>query len=173
MFQNGTNWNRRGEPVIPGPLLAASGADRPAVGPGLDIHLEERLARGGFHESLLLVDETLVPLDAVEMHPAVAPAKGLSKQPHLYRTTPQDASFPPWPARQGGASRRRNAAACRLPAQSGGPHHAAEAAMPCPRSPTTRRTEGLPYWAMATRLPAPLGDRAEAYSETVFTHRFC
>jgi hypothetical protein len=43
-----------------------------------------------------------VPLDAIEntleVHPAVAPGEGLSQQPHLYRMTPQDASFSPWSA---------------------------------------------------------------------------
>jgi hypothetical protein len=53
------------------------------------------------------------------MHPAVAPAKGLTKQPHLYRTAPQDASFSLWAGRQSGDSRRRNVAACRLPPRSG------------------------------------------------------
>jgi len=48
---------------------------------GLDLDLELRLDQA-VHEADLLVDETLVPLDAVEntleMHPAVAPAKGLT-----------------------------------------------------------------------------------------------
>ncbi|MCY3015272.1 MAG: hypothetical protein NT171_11335, partial [Planctomycetota bacterium] len=43
-------------------------------------------------------------LDAIEntleVHPAVAPGEGLSQQPHLYRMTPQDASFSPWSARR-------------------------------------------------------------------------
>ena len=166
----------RWKPVVPRPLLATSRADRPAVGPGLDIDLELRLDQA-VHEADLPVDETLVPLDPVEntleMHPAVAPAKGLTKQPHLYRTTPQDASFSPRTARQGGASRRRHAAVRRLPPRRGWPHQAADAATPCPRSAATRRTEGSPRCAMTTRLPAPLGNRAKTCSEPVLTHRFC
>ena len=50
-------------------------------------------------------DETLVPLEAVEntlgMHPSAAPAKGLTKQPHLYRKTPQDISLHAPPGRAG------------------------------------------------------------------------
>ncbi len=96
----------RRKPVVSGPLLTAARADRPAVGPGLDLDLEFRLDQA-VHESDPLGDERLVPLDTaeniLEMHPAVAAAKGRTMQPHLYRTTPQDASFPPWPARQGGA----------------------------------------------------------------------
>jgi hypothetical protein len=118
-----------------------------------------------------------VPLDAVEntleVHPAVAPAKGLTQQPHLYRATPQDASFSPWPARQGGASRRRTAAACPLPPRSSGPHQAAEKATPRLRSPTPRRVEGLPHGETTTWLPEPLSGRAEAYPEPVLAHRFC
>jgi hypothetical protein len=91
-------WNElesaRFKPVIAGPLLAAARADRPAVGPGRDIDLD-LLVNRIVDEADVLVDETLVPLDAVEntleMHPAEAPAKGLTKQPHLYRTTRQDA----------------------------------------------------------------------------------
>ena len=122
-------------------------------------------------------DETLVPLEAVEntfgMHPSAAPAKGLTKQPHLYRKTPQDTSFSPCPARQGGASRRWNVAACGLPPRNGGPHQAADAAIPGPRSPTTRCTGALPYWAMPTPLPDPPAGRAEAHSEPLLTHSFC
>ena len=122
-------------------------------------------------------DETLVPLEAVEntlgMHPSAAPAKGLTKQPHLYRKTPQDTSFSPCPARQGGASRRWNVAACGLPPRNGGPHQAADAAIPGPRSPTTRCTGALPYWAMPTPLPDPPAGRAEAHSEPLLTRSFC
>jgi len=166
----------RRKPVVSRPLLAASRADRPAVGPGLDVDLEFRLDQA-VHEADPRVDERLVPLDAVEntleMHPAVAPAKGLSKQPHLYRTTPQDASFSPWPARQGGASRRRNAAARRLPLRSDGPHQAAEALTRRLRSLKPRCAAGLQHWTITTQPPAPLQGRAEAYSEPVVTHRFC
>jgi hypothetical protein len=74
----------------------------------LEVVLQDLLVNRTVHEADVLGDETLLPLDAVEntleMHPAGAPAKGLTQQPHLYRTTPQDASFSPWPARQGGAS---------------------------------------------------------------------
>jgi len=103
----------------------------------------------------------------------VAPAKGLSKQPHLYRTTPQDASFSPWTARQSRDSRWRNAAACRLPPRTGGLYQAAEVATPCPRSAATQRAERLPHWAMTTRPSEPLGGRGDASSEPVPTRRFC
>jgi hypothetical protein len=42
-----------------------------------------------------------------------------------------------------------------------------------PSSPTTQRTEDLPPSVMATRLPARLGDRAEAYSKPALTHKLC
>jgi hypothetical protein len=113
--------------------------------------------------------------DALEvvLQDLLEPDLGLTKQPHLYRTTPQDASFSPWPARQGGASRRRNAAACRLPPRSGGPRQTAEAPMPRSDSPMTRRTEGSPRCAITTQLPEPLGGPGGAYSDPVLTHRFC
>jgi len=50
------------------------------------------------------VDKRLARLDAIEntleVHPAVALGEGLSQQPHLYRMTPQDASFSSWSARR-------------------------------------------------------------------------
>jgi hypothetical protein len=57
----------------------------------VDIDLEFRFDQAA-HEADLRGDETRVPLQAVENtlepHPAAAPAKGLTKQPHRYRTTP-------------------------------------------------------------------------------------
>ena len=164
-----------GKPVIAGPLLAAARADGPPIGPGLDVHLQERLATRTFDQSLLFIDEGLERLDAIEntleVHPAVAPGKGLSKQPHLYRMTPQDAFFhhclPEGRCFQASKRRRMQASAA-----SGGPHQVAKAVIPCPRSPTgdcNSAAGSMPISQMHTRekeLPS-------AHSAAIFTHRFC
>ncbi len=68
----------RRKPIVLRPLLASARADRPAIGPRLDIDLKFRLDRA-IYKADLLVDDPLVPLDVVEnareMHSAVAPAK--------------------------------------------------------------------------------------------------
>jgi len=133
MFQSGTNSNLLdASRSYPGPFLPQrEQIGRPFARGSMSTSKKGLLPRD-FDQSLLFVDEGLERLDTIEntleMHPAVAPAKGLSKQPHLYRVTPQDASFSPWPARQGGASRRRKAAARWPVPQSGGPHQIAETA---------------------------------------------
>jgi len=90
--------------VIAGPLLAAARADRSAVGPRLDVHFQEGLSPCDFHESLLLVDEGLERLDVIEntleVHPAVAPEKGLFQQPHLVPKSAAGCSSLSWPARR-------------------------------------------------------------------------
>ena len=93
-----------GKPVIAGPLLAAARADGPPVGPGLDVHLQERLDTRTFDQSLLSIDEGLERLDAIEntleVHPAVAAGKGCPSNRIFYRKVPQDAPFSPWSARR-------------------------------------------------------------------------
>ena len=54
------------KPVVAGPLLAATRADRPAVGPGLDVHLDLGGSTGGYDQSFPLVDERLERLDVIE-----------------------------------------------------------------------------------------------------------
>ncbi|MCY3013865.1 MAG: hypothetical protein NT171_04060, partial [Planctomycetota bacterium] len=70
-----------------GTLLAAAGADRPGIGVGLDLDLDAGLHAVSFNEGSVRVDKRLVPLDAIEntleVHPAVAPGEGLTKQPQL------------------------------------------------------------------------------------------
>ncbi len=168
------------KPVVTRTLLAAARADRPAVRPGLDVHLQKGLLPRDFDQSLLFVDEGLERLDAIEntleVHPAVAPAKGLSKQPHLLPKSAAGCSFLSLPARQGGASRRRNAAACWPVPRSSGPLQVAETATRRPISRQRSRdsaTGGSPRpthvsWRHATRTR-----NAEAYSVSVFTHKFC
>ena len=91
-------------------------------------HLDLGGSTGGYDDAFPRGDERLERLDVIvntlEMHPAVAPAKGLTKQPHLLsNSAPGCSSFSHWSARQGGASRRRHAAACRLLPRSGSPLH--------------------------------------------------
>jgi len=59
------------------------------------------------------------------------------------------------------------------PPRGGWPPQTAEVAKPRPRSSTTRRADCLRPWAISTQLSEPLGDRAEAHSKPVLTHRFC
>lgn len=127
------------KPVISGPLPATARADRLAVRSRLDVHHEGALTPRDFDQPLRLVDKGLEQLDAIEnlleVLPAVAPAKGLSRQPHLYRAAPHDAFFLHWSPE----GRCFQAAAChrtQAHAASGGPHQAAQTVTRCPRSLT-------------------------------------
>lgn len=124
----------------------------------------------------LFLDETPVSLDvvenALELHPAGCGKGAVQATASL----PHDAagcSFLSAARPAGRCSRLRNAAVCRLPPRSGGPHQATEAAMPCPISTANRLAESFPHRSMTTRLPEPLIGRVESHSEPVLTHRFC
>jgi hypothetical protein len=70
----------------------------------LDVDHQEALTLWTLNQALLLVDKGLERLDAVdntlELHPAVAPAKGLTKQPHLRPKSAAGCSSLSWPARR-------------------------------------------------------------------------
>ena len=89
-------------------------------------HLDLGGSTGGYDDAFPRGDERLERLDVIEntleVQPAVAPEKGLCRPPHLLPNSAAGcSSFSRWSARQGGASRRRNAAACRLLPRSGSP----------------------------------------------------
>jgi len=180
MFQSGTNSNLLdASRSYPGPFLPQrEQIGRPFARGSMSTSKKGLLPRD-FDQSLLFVDEGLERLDTIEntleMHPAVAPAKGLSKQPHLYRMTPQDAFFPHCPPEgrclQAAERRRMLASTAKRLAASSRRDCYAEAdldpAITCAAAgDSPRPTHASSRHATRTR-------NAEAYSGSVFTHRFC
>ncbi len=166
--------------VIAEPLLAAAGAVRPAVGPRLDAHFQEGLPLSDFHESLLPVDEGHERFDTngniLEMHPAVAPAQGLTKQPHLLPKSAAGCSFLSWPARRAALSSggklpharyRREAASRRKSPQ------APRRRLISSKDPRRLGGNSLPRPAIAKGLRCNRGTWKEAHARSVFIDRFC
>ncbi len=140
--------------------------------------LEElaRPCRGGvFPEPLELLAKQMGP-DALEVHSAVAPAKGLTKQPHLLPKSAAGCSSPSWPARR-----------AVLPG-GGTPPHARcfrEAACRSRLSESPRRwlssledpsrlvANCLPHQAAADVPRLSRRPWVEAHARLVFAHRFC
>ena len=106
--RGGEEKGKRCQPPNLGPALLAASRSWPGRFLPQPEQIGRPLARGSisspktaaplrFDQPLLFVDEGVERLDAIEktleVHPAVAPGEGLSQQPHLYRMTPQDASF--------------------------------------------------------------------------------
>ena len=170
---------RRDVSVVARPFLSALRADHMPVGPRLDLHFNLEGSLGGCDQSFPLVDKRLERLDVIEntleTHPAMAPEKGLLEQPLLLPNSAAGCiSFSPWSARQGGASRRRNAAACRMPPQSGGRSHvhaAGRSVRSLLKASASRRLPQADACAMAHKPRGP--GQSHAAKVGLSTHTFC
>ena len=167
----------RRKPVVAGPFLTAFRADRPPIGSGLDLHFDLFRSPGRCDQALPLRDERLERLDVIEntseVHPAVAPEKGLSQQSHLLPNSAAGCSFFfPWPARQCGASRRRNAAAGRREAAAARiPMLPPGAVPPLPKASATHRQPQADACAMARKPREP--GQSPAAKLGLSTHTSC
>lgn len=122
----------RCKPVLSVPLLATAPAHEPAVRPRLDVHLQNPPRPCEFDKHLRRADKGPERLYAIDN--AAAPAKGLSKQLHLYRTK-LDTFFPRCPA-AGLRLQAEEPRRTRAHAVSGEPHQFAQAVTAYPGSPT-------------------------------------
>ena len=170
----------RWQPVVSWPLLPTARTDRPTVRPRLDLDLDLRGASSGLDQSCPLVNERLERMDVIEnsleVHPAVAPERTRSKQPHLLPNSAAGClSFSPWSARQGGASRRRNAAACRLPIHATGSQPLHRSALTtAPARPSPSRALRWPQADARVSVPELRGHGQRFATQTgASTHEFC
>ena len=146
--------------------------------PRLDVYLQEGLPPCNLNESLLLVDEGLERLDAIEntleVHPAVAPDETRSKQPHLLPKSAAGCSSLSWPARRAvlpGGGTPPHAGSCR---SSGEPPQAEGGWLTALQSPARDAAHIHRRVGIARLVSCLCNLSAQSPVKTaVCTHRFC